>query len=66
MVGNCRVEDQTRNLEIPRCAIAHLRFTLRVPRNDDQFLTPKICRASAGDAISRPARLAQAARASTS
>jgi hypothetical protein len=23
-----------RNLEIARCAIAHLRFTLRVPRND--------------------------------
>src|SRR5258707_10795553 len=27
-------KDQTRNLEIPRCAIAHLRFALRAPRND--------------------------------
>src|SRR5712675_2470724 len=25
---------RTWNLEIPRCASAHLRFTLRVPRND--------------------------------
>src|SRR5207249_8599615 len=27
-------EVRTRNLEIPRCAIAHLRFALRAPRND--------------------------------
>jgi MFS family permease len=27
-------KDRTRNLEIPRCAIAHLRFALRAPRND--------------------------------
>src|SRR3954453_22802470 len=26
------------NLEIPRCAIAHLRFTLRVPRNDERLV----------------------------
>ena len=25
---------RTRNLEVPRCAIAHLRFALRAPRND--------------------------------
>jgi hypothetical protein len=27
-------KSRTRNLEIPRCAIAHLRFVLRTPRND--------------------------------
>src|SRR6202035_3944128 len=29
-----RAPDQTRNLEIPRCAIAHLRFALCAPRNE--------------------------------
>src|SRR4051812_50049028 len=28
-------QHRTRNLEIPRCAIAHLRFVLRTPRNDE-------------------------------
>jgi len=29
-------QDRIRNLEIPRCAIAHLRFALRAPRNDER------------------------------
>src|ERR1700738_2812388 len=33
-------KDQTRNLEIPRCAIAHLRFALRAPRNDKLMRLP--------------------------
>jgi hypothetical protein len=36
------------------------------PRNDDQCFVPKIFRASAGEAMSRPAFRAQAASASTS
>jgi hypothetical protein len=30
-------KSRTRNLEIPRCAIAHLRFVLRTPRNDSRW-----------------------------
>jgi len=35
--SGARRKTRARNLEIPRCAIAHLRFTLRVPRNDAQL-----------------------------
>jgi len=31
---------KTQNLEIPRCAIAHLRFALRAPRNDGSSVQP--------------------------
>ena len=39
-------------------------FASLAPNDDRQCLVPKICRASAGLAISRPARRAQAAIAS--
>src|SRR5580704_6855820 len=35
-------KDQTRNLEIPRCAVAHLRFALRAPRNDGAYINPPL------------------------
>ena len=42
---------QTWNLEIPRCAIAHLRFALRAPRNDGEGAREHVPDDSLRDAI---------------